>query len=76
VRLELAERPALAQAAERAYADGLAHGEQAAWLADLLARFADRQRSRQRRELRARLRSLPPDAPEAAALLEALQKSS
>lgn len=76
VRMKLAESPALAQAAERACADGQAHGEQAAWLADLLARFVDRQRSRLRRELRARLRSLPPDAPEAAALLEELQKSS
>lgn len=76
VRLALVDRPKLAQAVERAYAEGIAQGGQEAWLADLLARFVDRQRQRLRRDLRARLRTLPPDAPEAAALLAELQKTS
>lgn len=76
VRLALADRPKLAQAVERAFAEGSAQGGQEAWLTDLLARFVDRQRQRLRRDLRARLRTLPPDAPEAAALLAELQKTS
>jgi DNA primase len=76
VRLALADRPRLAEAVERAFAEGSAQGGQEAWLTDLLARFVDRQRQRLRRDLRARLRTLPPDAPEAAALLAELQKTS
>ncbi|HMP01469.1 MAG TPA: DNA primase [Gemmatales bacterium] len=72
VRLALADRSALAMAVERAHADGVAHGHQAAWLDDLIARFADRRRQRVRQQLRARLRGLAPDTPEAAALLKEL----